>query len=451
MKFPINFRSASVLLLLLAVIAAGCKKETEAPEKIPVSPARPENPEQTTLYTISPQQALPMQLITITSSDDIGNEMLIADIAGQPVELRKTADKQWSFLCPVLQTGTYAIKLDNRFNLNFSVAAYTPIKRPEQQFDMMRSEISQIRAAIEKSTVNNKLDLSNALDYLKSGLNEVLSNMNDTDKVQLAYYINSNGYDKPGFSDMINLNLPDSFLGKNSSYDPTDATNVFISDFAAARTDFITSSDIATSYFITPAPTLLHKGLGTISGIAAIGNLSALFKLIEQDMANLMSKSVSIDAFQKKTTTLLFRAGQPVETGFRSTFTNFAAKDKAMGVFPAMFAGVTEVNNKISLFYNAYKQIQPWFTSAQPAAPETLLNITGTTKTKIFSLNPNYISIQDVSNPDIRIDLITNGASVQLKASSSLKHQTNFTITIRYDQANVNNSITQTFDAVLLQ
>ena len=424
----------------MVLFSITCKKEET--KNTEITPA--------TSYTLSNNQLLPMQLVTVQSSENISQEKLSGSINNQPVELFKSSDKEWSFICPVLVSGTYTLSVNGLFTLNFTVKTYVPIQNPETTISLLKTEVSQLQANIGNSTLANKQDLANNLSYLKNGLDEITAKLTNEEKIQLAYFINTNGLDNANFSECLTTNLPDSFLGKGSIFDPNDATDMFILKFTSARINGIISVSTAVAFFLAPEPTFISKGLGILASISAIANIAVLHKLIDEDLSKLLSKAVDLDAIQKKAVEFNFTNGQKLNIGFKATFNNFIETDKTAGRFPLLFNGITEVNNKIENFYTTYLKIKSWVLGTQPTTTKKLLVVSNIVKQKIFYLNPKYLSVKSVSNSNIKVELSAIGTNVFLKATSStIKVKTNFTVTIKYNQANVNNSIEKTYNATL--
>lgn len=440
MKLSIlKFQSIS-LLILIVLFSITCKKEET--KNVEVTPAAS--------YTLSNNQLLPMQLVTVKSSENISQEKLSGSINNQPLELFKSSDKEWSFICPVLASGTYTLSVNGLFSINFTVKTYVPIQNPETTILLLKTEVSELQANIGNSTLVNKQDLANNLSYLKNGLDEITAKLTNEEKIQLAYFINANGLDNANFSEGLTTYLPDSFLGKGSIFDPNDATDMFILKFTSARINGIISVSTAVAFFLAPEPTFISKVLAVAASISAIANIAVLHKLIDEDLSKLLSKAVDLDAFQKKATEFNFTNGQKLNIGFKATFNNFIETDKTAGRFPLLFNGITEVNKKLENFYTAYLKVKSWFSGTQPTNNKKLLVVSNAVKQKIFYLNPKYLSIKNVSNSNIYVEISSIGTDVFLKATSStIKVKTNFTVTIKYNQANVNNSIEKTYNATL--
>ena len=427
-------------ILFVVLFTITCKKE----EKKSV--------ETTTIvsYVLSVNELLPMQLVTVQASENVSQEKLTGLINNQPIELNKSSEKEWSFICPVLTSGTYTLSVNSLFTLNFTVKTYVPIQNPETTISLLKTEVSQLQANIGNSALTNKQDLANNLSYLKNGLDEITAKLTKEEKIQLAYFINANGLDNANFSEGLATNLPDSFLGKGSIFDPNDATDMFILKFTSARINGIISVSTAVAFFLAPEPTFISKGLGILASISAIANIAVLHKLIDEDLSKLLSKAVDLDAIQKKAVEFNFTNGQKLNIGFKATFNNFIETDKTAGRFPLLFNGITEVNNKIESFYTAYLKIKSWVLGTQPTTTKKLLVVSNIVKQKTFYLNPKYLSVKSVSNSNIKVELSAIGTDVFLKATSStIKVKTNFTVTIKYNQANVNNSIEKTYNATL--
>ena len=435
----LKFQSIS-LLILIVLFSITCKKEET--KNVELTP--------TTSYSLSNNQLLPMQLVTVQSSVNISQEKLSGLINNQPIELYKSSDNEWSFICPVLASGSYTLTVKDLFTLNFTVKTYVAIQNPETTISLLKTEVSQLQTNLGNSTLTNKQDLADNLSYLKNGLDEITAKLSNEEKIQLAYFINANGLDNANFSEGLATNLPDSFLGKGSFFDPNDAADVFIVKFTSARVNGIISLSTAVAFFLAPEPTFISKGLGILASISAIANIAVLHKLIDEDLSRLICRAVDLDAIQKKATEFNFTNGQKLNIGFKATFNNFIETDKTAGRFPLLFNGITEVNNKIENFYTAYLKVKSWVLGTQPTNTKKLLVVSNAVKQKTYYLNPKYLSIKNVSNSNIKVELSYIGTDVFLKATSStIKVKTNFTVTIKYNQANVNNSIEKTYNATL--
>lgn len=428
------------LPFLLVFFTITCKKEEK--KSVEITPSLS--------YVLSVNELLPMQMVTVQASGNISQEKLTGLINSQPVELYKSSEKEWSFICPVLVPGTYTLTVNDLFTLNFTVKTYVAIQNPETNISLLKTEVSQLQTNLGNSSLTNKQDLADNLSYLKNGLDEIAAKLTNEEKIQLAYFINANGLDKASFSDGLSTNLPDSFLGKNSLFDPNDAADLFILKFTEARINGLISVATAVALFLAPEPTLLSKAAGILASISAIANIAVLHKLIDEDLSKLLSKAVDLDAFQKKATEFNFKSGEKLNIGFKATFNNFIETDKTAGRFPLLFNGITEVNNKLENFYTAYLKAKSWILGTQPANNKKLLVVANAVKQKTFYLNPKYLSIKNVSNSNIKVEISSIGTDVFLKATSStIKVKTNFTVTIKYNQANVNNSIEKTYNATL--
>ncbi|MFY7732555.1 MAG: hypothetical protein ACOVSR_03655 [Bacteroidia bacterium] len=427
-------------IFFMAFFTITCKKEEK--KSVEITPALS--------YVLSVNELLPMQMVTVQANGNISQEKLTGLINSQPVELYKSNDKEWSFICPVLVPGTYALTVNGLFTLNFTVKTYFPIQNPETTISFLKTEVSQLQTNLGSSTLTNKQDLADNLSYLKNGLDEITTKLTNEEKIQLAYFINTNGLANANFSESLTTNLPDSFLGKGLFFDPNDAADLFILKFTEARINGLISVATAVALFLAPEPTFISKGLGVLCSISAIANIAVLHKLIDEDLSKLLSKAVDMDAFQKKATEFNFTNGQKLNIGFKATFNNFIETDKTAGRFPILFNGITEVNNKLENFYTAYLKVKSWFTGTQPITTKKLLVVSNAVKQKTFYLNPKYLTIISVSNPNIKVEISTVGTDVFLKATSTtIKVKTNFTVTIKYNQANVNNSIEKTYNATL--
>jgi hypothetical protein len=426
------------LIFAFVVIMISCTKENSKKEE--TLPA--------ITYSLSVIELLPMQLVSVQASEKINQDSLTALVNNQSIILRKTGEKDWSFICPVLNPGAYKVKVNGLFELVFTIKNYIPIQNPASVISDFKTEVSQLQINILATNLINKQNLIDNLNYLNNGLDEVTLKLTTAEKLQMAYFINSNGYDNANFSEMLNTNLPDSFLGKGIFFDPTDATDVFIIKFVNARINGIISISTAVALFLAPDPTFITKGLGVLASISAIANMAVLYRLIDADLPNLISRAIDIEAVQKKALELNFKMGQNLSLNFKSNFNNTVNSDKVVTRFPILFKGIDEANNKIQSFFDAYIYVKSWFGGTQPLNSSKVLSVGNLIKQKTFYLNSKYLTVKSVSNPEIKVELSNVGTEVYLKAiSSSIKVKTKFTLVIKYTQVNLNNSIEKTFDA----
>ncbi len=415
-----------------------CKKET--PNNKIVEPVQS--------FNLELSEILPMQMTRVISTLILSQDSIVATINGENIVLRKTDEKAYTFLCPVINPGNYNLIIDRKYELPLTIKNYTPIQNPEASFSVFNSELTDFQLNLLKTNLSNKVELANNISYLKNGFNEMNINLNSAEKLKLAYFIESNGLTNSNFSEQFVLNIPDSFMGKNSLFDPNDAADVFILKFTEARVNSIISIGMATAFFLAPTPDFLTKGAAILSSIAAIANISIMFKLIDEDLMQLLSKAVDMEAFQKKAFEINLTNGKKTAIGFKGNFNNFTENDNSIGKFPILFGGISEVNSKVDFFYNCYQKVKNWISGTAPANSNKLLHVGSVVKSKPFFLNPKYLSIKEVSNPNIKVNLSSIGRDVFLNANStSIKTKTNFTITVKYNQPNLNNSVEKTINA----
>lgn len=433
-----------ILLIISAFIHNSCKKESASKkENNPINSS--------TSYTLSSYELLPMQMVTLKASQSILDSNLRVSVNNEALVLTKVSETEFNFLCPILHPGSYKIIFENKSELSFNVKIYdTLIQNPETNFSLFKSEIDQLTTNLQNSTLSNKTEIANEFLYYKSALDEITSKITSQEKLQLAYFIHSNGFDKSDFSDEWNLNIPDSFLGKSSSFDPTNAANVFVKKYTAAKLNFIVFMSAAVALFKTPEPTNISKGLAVISSFVAATNVAIMYRLIDKELPVLIVKASGIEALQKKPSVITFYNNNPSDIDYLGTFTNIVAEDKDKNIMPSLFSGISEMNEKLNLFYDAYLNIKSWFSASQPTKNKKLFVVGNTIKQKQFYLNPDFLSIKSVSNPQINLRLINEGGMPQILASSTtINTETNFSFTLSYKQESINNSYEQTFTAVL--
>jgi len=433
-----TFRKVFIACFSIVLMVMSCKKEET-------------NPEESITYTLEVSEALPMQQVIVISSDSTSKVSQMLKIQDQSVELRKINGKEWRFLCPVLSPGKYTIQFENKFELDFTVQVYTPIQNPETNLDLFKNEIGDIETSIAGLETDTKQDMLNMLSYYKQALQESWTSLTPEEKLQLAYFISSNKYDQPGFSDVFLTDIPDSLTSKRAAiFDATDAADLFIINYTSAKFNYLLSSGTAIAFFLAPDPTFITKGLAVVSAISAITNLAVIYRLIDHDLPKLLMKAVDIEAFKKRSAVLYFVENQPLELKSTGTFNNLTAKDGNAGIFPDLFAGVIQINEKIKSFYNGYRKVKSWFMAAAPVENEKLLLIGSAVEQKQLYLNPKYISVKSVSRQDIDVKLSTIGSQMFLTAKGTgLTTRTSFSITLKYNQANIKHAVEETILAEL--
>jgi len=108
------------LIFAFVVIMFSCTKENSKKEE--TLPA--------ITYSLSVNELLPMQLVSVQASEKINQDSLTALVNNQSIILRKTGEKDWSFICPVLNPGVYKVKVNGLFELVFTIKNYIPIQNP---------------------------------------------------------------------------------------------------------------------------------------------------------------------------------------------------------------------------------------------------------------------------------------------------------------------------------
>jgi uncharacterized protein (TIGR02145 family) len=433
-------KQITILLIFTFFVYNSCNKEKSS-TKESISPT----------FSISSTELLPMQMVTITASQGIADSNLKVIVNNETLVLIKASPTEFNFLCPILTPGTYKMIFENKFELTFSVKNYeNMIQNPETNFSLFKTEIGQITADIRNSNLSNKTEISNELIYYRDAFDEITAKLNTQEKLKLAYLIHSNGLDKSGFSDELNINIPDSFLGKWSIFDPTDASNIFAIKYTSAKLNVLIFGSAALALYAAPSPDPYTKGAAVIAALVAASNFAIMHKLIDKDLPYLLVKATGIDALQKKANTITFYNNNATDIDYTGTFTNIIASDKEKNIMPSLFSGITEMNTKLSQLYDAYNKIKSWFITSQPTKNKKLFVVGNTVRQKQFYLNPTFLSVKSVSNPQIQLQLINNGGVQQLLAkSSTISTETNFTFTLTYKQEKINNIFDQTFSAVL--
>lgn len=480
-----------------------CSKGDKVDKNTPSSPL----PERTSQFKADPYTVKPGMIVTLTSEKVSDISQITIILGGKQVPIAKIDSFKYAFCMPVVPPGTYTldlIKLKSANNPSLTVSDYTIIANPTNTIVQTINYYNKIADSLVAVGITS-IKEGEYMHQLTNQLSEYMNNADADQKQLIAYQAQSaleltnssvaklrspiavlpnntykitrdknnssyttissfaNNHAKTSVSgnnpfDWINLSLDNSTEFSDKSNKANIASSQAIFALRGGLTGFVLAGYLSTLPQITPIP-------GMLIGASATGVLLTLTAIVLKSKAKRLNEEIANEEYvpehienSDSNTPIVFSKAEEIIQKLTGGFRNITKSDE--NTSNQEIAGYIKSNDELASTDN---KIKTKIDEIKAKFGFLLSKIAGTynayispvlikAKEKTKRLLPKYITISNISNPDIDIHA-GEDAYQQLRLSVSnyknnIKTKVSFTYTTTYTQPATGKKVSITQQAI---
>lgn len=453
MKFSIT-----VFLFLLIIIFSCKKSEKNGP---PV--------ETKITYTVDSASTLPGLFLTLKANSAITRDTCTVQLGDKSVFLVKTDSFHYSFLVPVFTPGTYILDLKNinaSSNPNVIIRNYTPIVKPDEVISGVINNYNNLADSLAKYSLDSAVTSSDAtfMHQLMDQLTQNIQTSNDEDKLSLAYQLQNMNLDS---SFAKNANLDTTYLisaftggaeddpGSEVLYKVIDAEKAKIKAVLSVGGVIVTGAAVLKSGNVYAAGSFLIAFGIYVYSINSARKAAAeavdITGIAEDDVSEVNGNGTSVNP-------IVISAGNLFTETLITTFRTLRISDEVDELIEDIkefIKGTNELQEKdnsiLTIFIRIKNLFGNFFNKITIPYTAYISPVLETAKEKLARIKNQFVSVTNVSDPDITItatDDGTNGLKLTFdNPAKNITTETNFTFQLTYSQDAINNKVAITEQA----
>lgn len=489
-------RNILFILAITIVIAGSCKKENKpaTPVVVTLPPVVivPKNP--VTLIPDTSAHGGPGKIITYNTPESITKDTIMAKIGTSTVVLYKTGDKQLSLLLPVISSGSYDVSFklgDQPYTTKAIVDTYKSISDPNATIDMFKNNVNAIIDTLQQQSRPNTT-VDDDFAFIKQLMVQFSTNLQSAtpaEKLSIAYMIQNSNLnpatfksagsidpDYRGFSvkqsvnaliaNKLNVNeIGNTEIGSQGfTLGRIFSTKVIIATASTATFAYAIGAMIAAPSLALVFPVVVSAVLFKMAVKAALneeGNLLDSYIKIKDFAPDFLLNTIKAPVINTAsistrgtTSVLALSNNKNVWLNLNGNFRTIQQSDLNDPLLGSFITQATALQDDEKMFKAKFDDLKNRFgTYFQKVTQATIVHPTmvkTTAAEKIILANNKYVTISEVSNPDISLTAINDTKGLKITASNpnkNIKTITNFTFKITYNQAALNNNVSKTQSA----
>lgn len=442
-----------VLIILWSLIS--CKKTdttSNNPDPIPVFK---------TTYLVDSLTTKPSSFVTLTANHAIIKDTAIVNLGTAPIQLIKLDSLHYFFMTPVLDPGKYDLDLKNVNAANIptvTIGNYTSITNSDALILQVKTDFNNLVDTLKANSFNNSVTVAEAafLHQLMDQIIENLKNCTSQQKLAIAYQLQNINLDKS-----IAKSSPlDSAFVVFRLFDFGDEISSQMTQKAKEGAVFTVGARIAATSVAFSSSGIIFTG-GTPFSIASLLVSYTAYKLLlnaatERNAEAAAMIGVAFDNFSSDNGTgtsvnpLVINSGQSALQKLIGKLRTLQKSDKTSGFNIDISNDINESekseqsdNSLKTKFDNIKAQFSNFFVKISSSYITYISPFLAVAKQKIAEVKSKYISITNVSNPDIQLTATDDGINgLKISASNpanNITTETHFTFELTYTQAAINN------------
>ena len=385
-----------------------------------------ENPEQITIYS-DKFNVTPFETITLTADDyAFSEESISGSIDNNDIVLQKVSENQMVFIMPYLNNGNHILIFvidDIEYEIEFEVTAPEPIENPNEIIDNGKQKIiagfDNLVFLNEKYNLQiSQQDMNKVVDLL-SQFDQEMSLASDSDRQQLAYFMNANPdlfdyseFDFDIFNDSLNTSRDSEYWDKLFTRDAARFTILFVATVATVEA------------FVA---TLAVPSFVTLIGAAAIIVEVKLLVAYKNRILNNAYMPHLLELNENKSRAVEYLNNEEYILGIDASYRSLYKNDKSQsGLIIEFVANI----NILSGHWNDLTNKIPGLSSS------TIKNLSDKNSYEInqyrSSVTPSFISIENKTNSNVTISNFSNTNTVKVTFTTTAQEDQNFDFDIVY-------------------
>lgn len=445
-----------IIILALTLLAttgwlSSCKKESkhQAHEDI-------------IQFFLVKSHVLPQEIVYLTVDQPVDKDSISARISDQAVMIRKLDSVTYFFFIPVLPAGVHTIKIEavNANDLTITMDPYVPITDAEQELRVQASRYNQLIDSLQNNHFRNAIT-SDDISFLHQLVAQIEKNAQEcslAEKAALAYqmriFVPLNILQEP---------VDSAYLSAKITQAKTDPSDMLWTK--AKSTAFWVSSSIlmarATGASVRVITTPFGVGSFLASLVACVYSLKQTFNCLSE-FGKILGVASSLDpdpnGSGSNANPIIVVRDESISYEVNANFRTVKSSDADMSNedISAAIKGANllqEEDGKLKKIFNTVKStFSNWFGEIKTEYPNFLSPISSSSSFKTLPAFSKNISIDNVSNSRINVEVHDDGNNkLQIIASNpdnSIKANTPFSAKVVYNQANIENVVSALYEFV---
>ncbi len=428
------------LLLIVALITPGCKKEVE-------QPTTPVIPITSRTATLDKSAVTPGDMVVVTTSVDLDAiQSWEIGVGGRRLQLVKTDIRQAVFVVPVLPAGALVLDLTAvgvQAPPSLTMSAYAPIQDPDQVFTTFNARLTTAvtrLAAMGQDTLSPTAAQNvTLLRSLQQTFGTLQTSLSASEKLEAAYALQKMSFEAVDFAALPPRRL---------TGDPADAFIVVGQLFVDHMVT--TVSCVGLFAFAIKAPEGFYtKIVAVAAAAAAVYQLAQATKLIEE-LANRFDlvASLNLTGSPGSGAPFTFSNGSTANATVSAVGRRMASADaRASALLGRIFSSLERLQSLNQAFIDGYNRVRSWFGSGSNALAPYVTPLKDAVARRNKALSANLVRIRNVSNSAISVVATAINNTLTLRATSTITTRTPFTMDATYDNTALGISVTQRVNA----
>lgn len=424
----------TTLVVILIIGLGSCKKDKDTTQDKPS-------------LTFTKSGYAPMEVAILQSDKDFTGDDITAKVDGENVAIYRMDSNRIALLIPVKTAGTYTISIDgDMFSNNkpsFTINPYTPIADKDQAIATFTTNANNRVAELNHLKTLPGWTISaqniNEVVAMQNTLQQAIVSATPQEKEQLAYFIQANHLLE---TPLESIAFTDSFYSK-AEMDAGDELNRLNIKLTATYASMVVT--VAAMGALAYAP----EGVFTKIGAVAAG----LALMIEVNYSNSLTEKIAECT------------GKAAEFNFSGT-PEFTSSNSGISIMDnlkfrtVVNTDLSENSNIKSIVENINKlkalrtklnamlsKVKNWFSDVPAAISGTAAELKATPLFKNFYARQDYLTVKNVTNSNIVLNIVNIAGESKVKAISTLSTSTNFQFDIVYKHPDLGNTVTKTINA----
>ena len=428
-KKSIIFIIAVILLSNLSVLNLSCKKDTDI------------------ILTADKTNVTPFEVITITTTDYIfTEEKYSALIADRNIKLIKDESNKLIFMMPSISGGNQILSfsIDGvEQNINFTITALEVVDNPSEVINNYKENIDNALDTIANLNILSGIQISEQniqiIENYISDFEQAFTTASEAEKQELAQFMQAN-------SEMFDFNNFDFQLLR-------DSLNIETKDFAkwdkklTQDIQYFTGLVIATGATIAIFNGTLLSGNPILIAIAGAA-LCTEFILVYNQTETILTRSYKPFQFNiwnelENSKENEFNNNETYQINIEATYRSLYNKDNGSS------SSINSLASSMNTFAGYWNTIANYIPGLDGTVPTLETQSSYLTNPNTSSISSEYITIGNITNPNVTIDNFSNTSGVSVSFTTNETEEQNFTFDIVYTNPNFSTK-TETISASII-
>jgi hypothetical protein len=378
---------------------------------------------------------------------ELTSKVYNGSISNISVEIAKANDTTLLFIMPALTAGQAKLKMkieDENKELNYTILQHPVIENPKEYaliyVDNFDEIINEIIIQLNSIDPTSNINLAEVGAYYSEKFRQQINSLNEVELKILALLIQSNNLND--FTSPKKNGLKKFDLGQEEKLDKLRDQFIGEKGMLVENSEKIMACLKSNNPIVLTVGSLVHL----VQYIWSYGKCWCI-KLEMQLLKTIPKGNISEIFLDEKSNSIIeFQNNSPTVLSFGATYRNINKND-----VNSTYSSIKSISVCISDFISNVTEANYEFIDGEPlTVPTSLSDVEETVSSDLLSINSRYLSISNISNPNVVPTSITKtDYNITVTFSTSQTTDQNFTFDIIYNNPNVSTS-SSNFSAKLI-